>query len=302
MTAGFSGSSSSCCGIMYYDLPDPLSPAVVSHSFSSSGKDQTMNRNRESRPMGFTLIELLVVILIIGILAALLFPAVQKVIQASNKTASQNNCRQMALAVYNNATGSSNTALPSGWGAPPGSPSTAPSNSFFFWLLPYVEQQAVFDKLQGGTTTANGTGYSIPLYIAKADPNPLAKTTGWLSYASNGVLLGTPSPTFSSYNSRSSNIVLVMERYSETVYWFSQLSMLGTYGGTINATSTGAFSNNQAGWKSTSTEPTAFTSAGIICGFGDGHVGAITQTQASAGWMPYFTNPQQTTLLGTPPG
>ncbi|WP_232055903.1 DUF1559 domain-containing protein [Tuwongella immobilis] len=91
-------------------------------------------RNRTA----FTLIELLVVIAIIAILIGLLLPAVQKVRSAAARMSSQNNLKQLALAMHSfeNATGS----IPGMRAATGGN-----GNSFGFsvhaQLLPYIEQE-----------------------------------------------------------------------------------------------------------------------------------------------------------------
>ena len=71
---------------------------------------------RSRKPMGFTLVELLVVIAIIGVLVALLLPAVQAAREAARRIQCSNNLHQMGLGAQNYA--STNNALPMGYGGP----------------------------------------------------------------------------------------------------------------------------------------------------------------------------------------
>lgn len=85
---------------------------------------------------GFTLIELLVVIAIIGILIALLLPAVQKVREAANRTQCANNLKQLALSCHN---------YQDGFGVLP--PARVARDAYATWpvlIMPYIEQDNVF--------------------------------------------------------------------------------------------------------------------------------------------------------------
>jgi len=109
---------------------------------------------RQRRP-GFTLIELLVVIAIIGILVALLLPAVQAAREASRRTKCLNNVKQLAMAclLHEDIHGH----LPTNgrnwrWSADPnfGFGSEQPGG-WHFNVLPYMEQQGLHDLGMGLT-------------------------------------------------------------------------------------------------------------------------------------------------------
>jgi len=84
-----------------------------------------------------TLIELLVVIGIIGVLIALLLPAIQAARGAARRLQCQNNVRQLGIALHGHH--SAMRSLPSGWEAD--SPRGEPGWGWATYLLPYLEQQ-----------------------------------------------------------------------------------------------------------------------------------------------------------------
>jgi prepilin-type N-terminal cleavage/methylation domain-containing protein len=97
-----------------------------------------MRRNVSRQQQGFTLVELLVVIAIIGVLVALLLPAVQAAREAARRSSCSNNLHQHGIALHNYH--DIHLTYPMGW-----------SNRGQGWtacILPFIEQAPLYDTLQ----------------------------------------------------------------------------------------------------------------------------------------------------------
>lgn len=142
-----------------------------------------------ARRTGFTLVELLVVIAIIGILIALLLPAVQSAREAARRSTCVNNLKQIGLALANYE-GVYKT-LPAGAATSPGG-----GFGFSWWVdvLPFLEQQGLHDAMDltsknaghpllNAKNAAAAGGLTIDGMICPSTPLPKTFKLGPLDYA-----------------------------------------------------------------------------------------------------------------------
>jgi prepilin-type N-terminal cleavage/methylation domain-containing protein len=168
---------------------------------------------------GFTLVELLVVIAIIGILIALLLPAVQMAREAARRISCGNNLKQYALAIHTYH--DTHKQLPPGGGRGWGSPVQSPRIGWQVQILPWMEQGALFDKLDMNREAAYDTPVpfegvavvartvQVPYAMCPSDPRDRVRG-GWAQASYCGNLGSQLSPS----NNGSCNTF-----YTENIHW-----------------------------------------------------------------------------------
>ncbi|MDO5554698.1 MAG: DUF1559 domain-containing protein [Planctomycetia bacterium] len=135
------------------------------------------------RRKGFTLVELLVVIAIIGILIALLLPAVQAAREAARRMECTNKLKQLSIAMHNYVDANAEK-LPAGCTVIKG----IPGYGVVVALLPYYEQVAVWETLNTGSITvanfATNTTAPFNQHIAplKCPSDPMSKQVTGCNY------------------------------------------------------------------------------------------------------------------------
>ena len=139
--------------------------------------------NLSRRRFAFTLVELLVVIAIIGVLVALLLPAVQAARESARRTQCVNHFKQLALATHNHhdnlrrlPPGGAMDQPPFGSDGPTGS--NRWGSSWMVYILPYIEQQNLYEKWEfqgqsGAFNTNNNnaaSGVIIKTFLCPSSP------------------------------------------------------------------------------------------------------------------------------------
>jgi prepilin-type N-terminal cleavage/methylation domain-containing protein/prepilin-type processing-associated H-X9-DG protein len=135
----------------------------------------------KGRRRGFTLIELLVVISVIGVLVALLLPAVQAAREAARRSQCVNNLKQAGLALHNYE--STHHVFPPGYISDykADGTDTGPGWGWAAMLLPQVEQKPLFDAVNFNLPiegAANATS-RLPIIGAYLCPSDSVKPTWW---------------------------------------------------------------------------------------------------------------------------
>jgi prepilin-type processing-associated H-X9-DG protein len=123
------------------------------------------------------LIELLVVIAIIGVLVALLLPAVQQAREAARRTQCKNNLKQMGLAIHNYHDSYNRLPLPAivGLDVSSGSMAIPSAVSWQTMILPYIDQAPLYNQYNSNIAYFTGTNATvvsnvIPMYLCPSSP------------------------------------------------------------------------------------------------------------------------------------
>jgi prepilin-type N-terminal cleavage/methylation domain-containing protein len=262
---------------------------------------------------GFTLVELLVVIAIIGVLVALLLPAIQAAREAARRSQCTNNLRQMGIATANHEAALG--AYPAG-GSGAGSSRTMTGGrpatyktqdwGFAYQLLPYMEQQALWAMpVDDDLRKIPAPTYSCPtrrpptvVFCQTPTGGGSGKTEFLGDYAGNGgsgaetdgnnangpiVKKGTNFVSIRRVEDGTSNTILCSEKYIRAdayqggQYWGDNHGCWSGWGWTV-----ARFTNQDPRSDSTLPASTAFNGPPNYDFFGSAHTGGFNVTMCDA--------------------
>jgi prepilin-type N-terminal cleavage/methylation domain-containing protein len=279
----------------------------------------------------FTLIELLVVIAIIAVLIGLLLPAVQKVREAAARVQSQNNLKQMSLALH--TCHDANNTFPPMSGIYPrnGSGEAAAFGPVHYLILPYIEQQAIFDQgfWRAGREKRSNQGpqkYTIKVFRdpidSSAPADPVVQNLAGTGYGSNAQVFAQVDSLGRMVNGQFYRTILsVTDGTSNTIAFAEGYAKCGSGGmawGELNANANynPSFANSWRGYGATNVGPgsvfqvaptvadcrpgmaQAPTASGILVGLLDGSVRSVAAGISGTTWWAACT-PTGGDLLGS---
>jgi len=185
----------------------------------------------------FTLVELLVVIAIIGVLVALLLPAVQAAREAARRSSCSNNLKQIGLAVHNHH--DTFRRLPPGWTAPAGNAEGAPGWAWASHSLNFMEQGNLYNQITFASAVSepvnlNARQTVVETFLCPSDVGEDVFTLGTVQVArsnylgvfgnseiedspsnGNGMFFHNSKLKFSSVTDGLSNTLMIGERHSK---------------------------------------------------------------------------------------
>jgi prepilin-type N-terminal cleavage/methylation domain-containing protein len=126
-----------------------------------------------SSPFGFTLVELLVVIAIIGVLIALLLPAVQAAREAARRMQCTDHLKQFGIGVHNFVAAKNSMLPPLCLGSESSNATNNTMCSVSIWviIMPFIEQQSLYDFYSNATELPN-TRKGFNVWFSENSTNP----------------------------------------------------------------------------------------------------------------------------------